>query len=126
MEVQITLQKKIKRIRKEKEKTCAVDASDNIRTESTSCKCSRCVSEEHLISKCPKPPKDKEKQRNQVRFNEKGDRACDNRKNNNDQKMYASMARMSGNDKCPGESFGDSLQLTNCILDSEATCHMTP
>ena len=40
--------------------------------------------------------------------------------------MYASMARMSGNDKCPSESFGDSLQLTNWILDSEATCHMTP
>ena len=33
---------------------------------------------------------------------------------------------MSGNDECPGESFGGSLQLTNWILDSGATCHMTP
>ena len=36
------------------------------------------------------------------------------------------MARMSGNDKCPAENFGDSSQLTNWILDSGATCHMTP
>ena len=36
------------------------------------------------------------------------------------------MARMSGNDECPSEKFGDSSQLTNCILDSGATCHMTP
>ena len=34
------------------------------------------------------------------------------------------MARMSGNDKCPSENFGDSSQLTNWILDSGATCHM--
>ena len=40
--------------------------------------------------------------------------------------MYASMARMSGNDECPSGNFGDSSQLTNWILDSEATCHMTP
>ena len=33
---------------------------------------------------------------------------------------------MSGNDECPGRSFGDSSQLTNWILDSGATCHMTP
>ena len=40
--------------------------------------------------------------------------------------IYASMARMSGNDECPSEKYGDSLQLTNWILDSGATCHMTP
>ena len=34
------------------------------------------------------------------------------------------MACMSGNDKCPSGDFGDSLQLTNWILDSGATCHM--
>ena len=33
---------------------------------------------------------------------------------------------MSGNDKCPSESFGNSSQLTNWILDYGATCHMTP
>ena len=36
------------------------------------------------------------------------------------------MARMYSNDECPSEKFGDSLQLTNLILDSGATCHMTP
>ena len=36
--------------------------------------------------------------RMQVRFNKKGNRACDNGKNNSDQNMYASMARMSYND----------------------------
>ena len=48
------------------------------------------------------------------------------RQNKNDQKIYAYMARMSGNDECPSGNFGDSLQLTNWILDSGATCHMKP
>ena len=33
---------------------------------------------------------------------------------------------MSGNDECPSEKIGDSSQLTNWILDSGSTCHMTP
>ena len=36
------------------------------------------------------------------------------------------MASMSDNDECIGRDFGESLQLTNWILDSGATCHMTP
>ena len=36
------------------------------------------------------------------------------------------MARMSGIDKCPRGKSGDSLQLTNLILDSGAMYHMTP
>ena len=36
------------------------------------------------------------------------------------------MARMSDNDECPSRDFGDSLQLTNLILDSGALCHMMP
>ena len=36
------------------------------------------------------------------------------------------MARKSGNDECPGKTFGHSLQLTNWILEYGATCHMTP
>ena len=36
------------------------------------------------------------------------------------------MARMSVNDKRKSEKYGDSLQLTNWILDYGATCHMTP
>ena len=31
---------------------------------------------------------------------------------------------MSSNDKCSSEKYGDSLQLTNWILDLGATCHM--
>ena len=35
------------------------------------------------------------------------------------------MSRMSSNDECPSGNFGDSLKLTNWILDSGAMCHMT-
>ena len=89
-------------------------------------RCFRCGSEDHMIAKCPKPPKDNEKRRKQVRFNEKGNHACDNGENNNDHKIYASMARMSSNDERSSEKYGDSSQLTNWILDSGATCHMAP
>ena len=36
------------------------------------------------------------------------------------------MSRMSSDDKRKSGEYGDSSQLTNCILDSGATCHMTP
>ena len=36
------------------------------------------------------------------------------------------MVRMSGNDEYLSGNFGDISQLTNWILDSGATCHMTP
>ena len=36
------------------------------------------------------------------------------------------MTRMFGNDECPSGNFGDSLQLTNWVLDSGSTCHRTP
>ena len=62
----------------------------------------------------------------QVCFNEKVNRACNNGKNNSDQKIYASMARMSSNDERSSKEYGDSSQLNNCILDSGETCHMTP
>ena len=62
-----------------------------------------------MIAKCPKPKKYNNKQRNQVRFNEKGNRACENGENNSDQKIYASMACISGHDKCPSGDFGNSL-----------------
>ena len=84
----------------------------------------RCGSEDHLIEKCPKPLEDKQKRRKQVHLNEKGNCACDNDTNNRDHKIYASMARMSINDECLSENYGDSSQLTNQILDSGATCHM--
>ena len=78
-----------------------------------------------MIAKYPKPPKDSKKRQKQVRFNEKGNHACDNGKNDSDQKIYASMARMYDNDEGPSENFGDSSQLTNWILYSGATRHMT-
>ena len=40
--------------------------------------------------------------------------------------VYESMARMSGNDKSYGRHFSDKLQLTKWVLDSGATCHITP
>ena len=119
-------EKCFKRIRQEKKKSRAAGASENRRTEQTPQKKFRCGSEDHLIAKFPNQPKDNYKRRNQVRFNEKGNHACNNSENNSDQKIYASMERMSGNDKCPGENFGDSSKLTNWILGSGATCHMTP
>ena len=79
-----------------------------------------------MIAKCPQPPKDNEKRRKQVRFNEKGNLACDNGKDNDDHKIYTYLAQMSSNDERSSDKYGDSLQLTNWILDSGATCHMTP
>ena len=36
------------------------------------------------------------------------------------------MERMSSNYERSSENYGDSSQLTNSILDSGATCHITP
>ena len=72
----------------------------------------RCEYENHLIEKCQKPPEDNEKQKNQVCFIERGNRASQkefgNGKNNNKQNVYASMARMSDNDKCYSRYSRDS------------------
>ena len=103
-----------------------VDISSNRNMERPPRKCFRCGSEYHIIAKCPKPPKDNEKRRKHVLFNEKGNRACNNDENNYDQKIYAYMAQISSNDERSSEKYGDSLILTNCILDLGATCHMTP
>ena len=64
-----------------------------------------------MIAKCTNPPKDNEKQRKQVRFNEKGNRACDNGKNNGDQNIYVSMARMSSNDEHSSENYGERFTI---------------
>ena len=50
-------EKFFKRIRKEKEKSRAVDVTSNIHMERPPWKCFRCGSEDHMIAKCPNPPK---------------------------------------------------------------------
>ena len=79
-----------------------------------------------MIAKCTKPPKDSDKRRKSEKYKEKGNRACDNSDDGNELKVHISMARMSNDDKCENKDYGDSSQLTNWILDSGATCHMTP
>ena len=81
-----------KSIRQEKKKARAVGISSNRNLERLPRKYYRCGSEDHMIAKCPKPPKDNKKRREQVRFNEEGNRACDNGEDNDDHKMYAYMS----------------------------------
>ena len=100
-----------------KGKSSSVGISSNRNSEHPPRKCYRCGSEDHMMAKCPKPSKDNEKRRKSVRFNEKGNRACDNGKNNDDHKIYASMAQMSSNDEHKNKKYGDSSQLTNWVLD---------
>ena len=45
---------------------------------------------------------------------------------NDDNKIYSSMEKMSSNYERSSENYGDSSQLTNWILYSGETCHMTP
>ena len=106
------------------EKSHAAGDLNNRQRERMPRKCFRRGSEDYLIAKCSKPPKDNQKRRKQVCFNEKVNRACDNGKNNNDKNMYASMARMSDNEEFPSGNFCDNSQLTNWVLDYVATCHM--
>ena len=103
-----------------------VDVSSNKNSEHPPRKCFRCGSEYHMIAKFPKPPKGNGKRPRHVCFNEKGNHACDNGKNNDGHKMYAYMAQMSSNDKRKSQEYGDSSKLTNWILYSEATGHTTP
>ena len=72
------------------------------RTEYKHRKCFRCISADHLIFKCLKPPKYNIKRQNTVRFNESGNLSSheeyDNGDTDNNQKIFASMAQMSGHD----------------------------
>ena len=81
---------------------------DNRRTECMPQKCFRCGSEDHLIAKCPNPPKENEKRQKQVHLKKKVNSVCNNGENNSDQNIYASMEYMSRNDKCSSRNFGDS------------------
>ena len=113
MEVLITPQIFFKRNRHKKEIARAAGDADSRLTERTIQKCFTCGSEDHLIAKCPNPPKENEKQRKQVPYNGRGNCAYSNGKNNSDQKIYAYLAHIFGNDEVPSGNFGDSSQLTN-------------
>ena len=78
-----------------------------------------------MIANYHKPRKDSQKIRKSEKSKEKGNRTCDNSDDDNELKVYASMARMSNDDKRENKDYGDSSQLNNWILDSGATCHMT-
>ena len=121
-----SVEKCSKKIRKEKEKARSAGASSNKNSDRPACKCFRCRSEDHLIAKFPKPPKDSEKRRKSDKSKEKGNRVCDNSDDENELKVYAYISRMSNDDVRENKDYGNSLQLTNWILDSGATCHMTP
>ena len=110
-----------KKIIKEKEKARSAGALSNKNSDRPARKCFRCVSEDHLITKCPKPSKDSEKKRKKVSFNEKGNSAKDNSDDDDDLKVYAYMAQMSNDEVSKNKDYGDSSQLTNWILDSGAT-----
>ena len=111
-----SVEKCIKRIRKEKEKGRTDGVLYNRQTKHTPQKCFRCLSEYHLIVKFPNPDHKNEKRRKEVCFNKKGNCEHDNDKNNSGQNIYASMARISDNDEFPSGKFSDSLQQTSCNL----------
>ena len=109
MEVLINLQKiNSKGLDRKREKARAAGDLDNRLMVRTPLKYFRFGSKDHPIAKCPKQPKENEKQQKQVRFNEKGNCACNNGENNSDQNIYVPMARIFSDDECHSRNFGDN------------------
>ena len=75
MEVLTILHKQFKNIRKDKGEACADGDSEGQKTEHAPHKWFRCGYVDHLVTKCPKPPKDNEKRQKTVCFNENGNHA---------------------------------------------------
>ena len=106
--ITILWEKISKRPEKEKEKARSAGTSSNKNSDRPARKWFRCGSEDHKIIKCPKPPKDSEKRRKSEKSKEKGNRACDNSDDDDELKVYASMERMSNDDKRENKDYGDS------------------
>ena len=81
------MEKCFKRIRKEKEKAHSAGALSNKNSDFPDWKCFGYGSEDHLIAKCPKPPKESEKRRKSEKSKEKGNSACDNSDDEDDLKV---------------------------------------
>ena len=96
--------------------------------------CFRCGSKNNFFADFPKPDTlDKkvylnmEKHKTCAYISTKIDETLENSKDKSEsQNIYVSMSQMSSNADSPRRYFGDSSQLTNLILDSGTTCHMTP
>ena len=85
-----SLEKCLKKIRKEKEKSRSAGTSSNKNSDRPARKYFRCGSEDHLIEKCPKPPKDSKKRRKSDNSKEKGNSEKYHSDDDNDLKVYAS------------------------------------
>ena len=129
MEVLTILQKNISKGSERKSKISCVSGFGQTTDGAYNSKMFRCRSKNHLIERFPITLKDNKKQQKQVSSSERGNSALqeeyNNHDNDNDQKIYASMAHMYDNEKIPSRDFGDSSKLTNWILDSGSMCHMT-
>ena len=93
-----SVEKCFQNIRKEKEKASSAVTSSNKNLYLPARKYFRCGSEDHMIAKCPKPPKESEKRRKSEKSKEKANSAKDNSDDDDDLKVYAYMARMSNDD----------------------------
>ena len=94
----------------------------------------KCGLDDHFVANCQKP----DTLENKVNWNMENpknrayrymemDKMSDNSIDQSEcQKIYTSMAPMSSNAESTRRYFGDSSQLSNWIIDSGATCHMTP
>ena len=97
-----------KKTRNEKEKARSAGTLSNRNSDRPARKFFRCGSEDHLIAKCPKPPKDSEKRRKSDKSKEKGNSAKDNSDDDDELKVYASMERISSDDVSKNKYYGDS------------------
>ena len=88
--ITILWKKCFKKIRKEKKKARSAGTSSNKNSDRPARKCFRCRSEDHMIAKCPNPPKDSDKRRKSEKSKEKGNCACDNSDDDNELKVYTS------------------------------------